>query len=317
IGRATSSDGVEWVKDTANPVKDIDESISEAHNAGHSPVLYDGNLIHIYFFVSNFSSVYEIWHATSQDGYNWIIDPLNPVIEDTETIYPATVIFDGDQYLMWYGKGSFWEWEFYLAYSSDGSVWEKHSIEPVLSTAPPGSWDGLCYTTAVVLFDSTESKYKMWYGGAKTQGEARIGYAESSPFVDIPDTAFLHALIDIGVDTNGDSLISYEEAEAKTFLDVNGGRLMGECVNWRGITSLDGIEAFTNLDTLLCNCTRIETLNLSNHPSIKYLDCSSNSLSTLNITDCDSLVELNCTSNKLTSLECTNNAGLTRLYCFV
>ena len=40
--------------------------------------------------------------------------------------------------------------------------------------------------------------------------------------VSIPDTAFLYALIDEGVDINGDSLISYAEAEDVIILDVSG-----------------------------------------------------------------------------------------------
>ncbi len=62
----------------------------------------------------------------------------------------------------------------------------------------------------------------MWYAGSPAFGAADIGYAESNPFVTIPDTAFLYALIHEGVDTNGDSLISYAEAEAVTELNVSG-----------------------------------------------------------------------------------------------
>ena len=45
-----------------------------------------------------------------------------------------------------------------------------------------------------------------------------IGHAQN---VEIPDTAFLYALIDLGVDANGDSLISTAEAEEIIALDVN------------------------------------------------------------------------------------------------
>ncbi len=43
-----------------------------------------------------------------------------------------------------------------------------------------------------------------------------------SQTVTIPDTAFLNALIADGVDTNNDSLISYEEAEEITRLRIDG-----------------------------------------------------------------------------------------------
>ena len=42
-----------------------------------------------------------------------------------------------------------------------------------------------------------------------------------SPSVSIPDTAFLYALIEEGVDINGDSQVSFAEAEAITSLDIS------------------------------------------------------------------------------------------------
>ena len=60
--------------------------------------------------------------------------------------------------------------------------------------------------------------------------------------VSIPDTAFFHAVLDNGVDTNGDSLVSFEEARATKAL----------WVPERGISDLRGIEAFMHLDSLDC-----------------------------------------------------------------
>ena len=41
---------------------------------------------------------------------------------------------------------------------------------------------------------------------------------EPNPLVTIPDNNFLRALIDLGVDTNGDGIISTQEAEMVTSL---------------------------------------------------------------------------------------------------
>jgi hypothetical protein len=79
-----------------------------------------------------------------------------------------------------------------------------------------------------------------------------------SQTVSIPDTAFLHALIEKGVDTNGDSLISYEEAEKVTYLDVGVSNFLS-----RNITDITGIEAFINMDTLICSRNRLSSLDLS------------------------------------------------------
>jgi hypothetical protein len=71
---------------------------------------------------------------------------------------------------------------------------------------------------------------------------------EREPRVDIPDNAFLKALIEEGVDTNGDSMISSEEAEAVISLNVGSRYLVGDEWYFRDrIKSLDGIEAFVNL----------------------------------------------------------------------
>jgi len=47
-----------------------------------------------------------------------------------------------------------------------------------------------------------------------------VAFPLFSQNVAIPDTAFLHALIEEGVDTNANGEISYAECEAITYLDV-------------------------------------------------------------------------------------------------
>ena len=82
--------------------------------------------------------------------------------------------------------------------------------------------------------------------------------------VDISDDAFLNALIEEGVDTNGDGLISSEEAEAVISLYVGSAIYIGDGYRWRDqITSLEGIEAFVNLDSLNCSQNLLTYLNVS------------------------------------------------------
>jgi len=70
--------------------------------------------------------------------------------------------------------------------------------------------------------------------------------------INIQDNNFLKALIDIGVDKNGDGIISPGEAAEVTFLDVSG------C----SLSNLKGIEAFVNLDTLYCSRNSLTYLDL-------------------------------------------------------
>ncbi|MCK4466266.1 MAG: hypothetical protein KAU83_11195 [Bacteroidales bacterium] len=86
---------------------------------------------------------------------------------------------------------------------------------------------------------------------------------DPEPEVTIPDDNFLNALIDLGVDTNGDGIISPAEAEVITFLDVS----------HRGISDMTGIEFFVNLDTLDCSFNRLASLDFSNNTALKFLDC--------------------------------------------
>ena len=128
----------------------------------------------------------------------------------------------------------------------------------------------------------------------------------SNETVEIPDTAFLYALIEEGIDINEDSLISYGEALLINSLDVS--RL--------DITSLVGIEAFINLDTLECSENLIEALDLRSNSQLKYLVCDHNQLDRLDISGNQMLETLSCVDNKLTQLDVSNNPLLASVKCY-
>ena len=103
--------------------------------------------------------------------------------------------------------------------------------------------------------------------------------------VDIPDRAFLYDLITLGIDTNGDSIISYSEAEAATSLDIT---------NFYGnyISDITGIEAFKNLSSLIFRCNVIVELDLSNNTVLKQLIVFDNALQNIDVSNCIELEEL-------------------------
>jgi len=140
--------------------------------------------------------------------------------------------------------------------------------------------------------------------------------AIESPFegyVYIPDTAFLYALIEEGVDSNKDSLISFGEAEICTKLNVAG----------EGIADMSGIEAFKNLDSLVCFYNKLTSLDVSDNAGLSYLDCALNRLSKLDVKGCTKLKHLNCEhyrgqqvvpwSSNLSSLDLSGNPLLEHL----
>ena len=169
----------------------------------------------------------------------------------------------------------------------DDNNWSHYSTE-----------DGLASNTVSdVAIDAEGNK---WF--ATDNGVSKL---RSASWVNIPDTAFLYALIEEGVDTNGDSLISYDEAEAVTSLDVSE----------RGIIDMTGIEAFVNLGILGCNLNQLTSLDVSGVTALTDLSCWSNQLASLDVSGCIALIELNCTDNQLTSLDISNNTALLLLQC--
>ena len=123
--------------------------------------------------------------------------------------------------------------------------------------------------------------------------------------VSIPDTAFLYALIEEGVDTNGDGEISYSEAESVTHLDVSG----------EGITDLSGIEAFVNLGDLTCSNNQLTSLDVTGCASLTRLSCAGNQLSSLDVSNNTALEGLYCNENQLTTLDVSKNTELKTLAC--
>ena len=115
-----------------------------------------------------------------------------------------------------------------------------------------------------------------------------LAFPMFSQTVSIPDATFLYALIEEGVDADKDSLISYEEAEAVTAIDISGpwywddGGFKGE----GEIKDITGIEAFIKLDSLDCGINLLTSLDVSNNTALNYLSCGGNQLTSLDVSNC-------------------------------
>lgn len=128
-------------------------------------------------------------------------------------------------------------------------------------------------------------------------------------------------------DTNADGFVSYEEARAVKEIDVN----------TESITSLKGIEYFTNLERLTCEAKYLyclviggwhmynaggeevigllTSLDLSKNTKLKYLDCDANQLTNLDLSANSVLTDVSCRYNYLTSLVVGENSSLSQLSC--
>ncbi len=124
--------------------------------------------------------------------------------------------------------------------------------------------------------------------------------------VDIPDRNFLKALIEEGVDKNGDGAISFAEAE-----EVNDLRIAEA-----PIEDVTGIEAFIHLETFSIYGTNITSLDLSNNTALTKLNCFSNQLLTSpDLSNSTALTKLNCSDNHLVNLDVSNCTALICLDC--
>ena len=133
---------------------------------------------------------------------------------------------------------------------------------------------------------------------------ATFGYAQN---VSIPDANFKAYLVgNTSINTNGDSEIQVSEATAYTSF-IN-------CPNL-SISDLTGIEAFTNITTLLCGNNSLTNLDVSNNTALEHLDCKDNSIASLDISNNTALRILVSRNNNLTSLDASNNTALTDLDC--
>lgn len=106
---------------------------------------------------------------------------------------------------------------------------------------------------------------------------------------------------------DGDGVLFEEEIETITDIYVADG----------GITSLRGIEYFTELHTLECrNNPELVSLDISHNTALSFLDCSNTPISSLDISNNRTLNSLACNDTQITSLDVSNNTALNYLECF-
>ncbi len=103
-----------------------------------------------------------------------------------------------------------------------------------------------------------------------------------------PDDIFRDYVLE-KFDRNDDGTISSSEASKVKTIDVTG----------LGISSLEGVEKFTKLNTLLCAGNALTELNIGSNKSLKTLDCSDNELTALNLNANKSLTTLLCAGNAI------------------
>ena len=131
-----------------------------------------------------------------------------------------------------------------------------------------------------------------------------VGPNYNKVYVPFEDERFKRSCVS-NFDTNNDGKISVIEAGKATTLSVKNSK----------ITSLSGIEYFSNLTDLDCSNNRLKALDVSNNTNLKTLLCSGNQLTDLDVSNNILLKQLECNDNQLTSLDVSKNVKLTALHC--
>lgn len=202
IGYAFSSDGINWVKYSGNPVLVPGDSDSFYNTAIYGPsVIFENNIYEMWFtgldLIYNNQSTdgkANIFFATSNDGVNWSANPL-PVLEagsqnnsDTFVCAEPSVVKINNTYHMFYSVLNQWQVENFqvgYAWSFDGVFWIKSNQNPVLTVGNLNNWDYYWASHPTIIFEPSTSKIRMWYTGRNSQSLESfydyywdIGYAE-------------------------------------------------------------------------------------------------------------------------------------------
>jgi hypothetical protein len=128
----------------------------------------------------------------------------------------------------------------------------------------------------------------------------------NSQIITFPDANFKSKLLASGIDTNSDNEIDQSEALSVTSLNIS----------YSNISSIAGIEYFTNLNFFRCNSNNLTTLPIQNLVNLSYLGCESNQITSLSsIENLTSLNDLYFDNNLVTSINVQNLLNLDKIWC--
>jgi hypothetical protein len=193
IGYATSPDGISWTKSASNPVLGLGAPGSWNDVYSYCPsLLFDGAIYHMWYSGTD-GVIVRAGYATSPDGITWtpyagnlcsgttgngcVLDIGPPGSWDEDGAYHPNVMFDGITYKMWYAGVNSPNERIGYATSPDGITWTKSPSNPVLDFGSPGEWDQLGAGACSVKYNG--ASYDMWFTGAYSGIEERIGHATS------------------------------------------------------------------------------------------------------------------------------------------
>ena len=121
-----------------------------------------------------------------------------------------------------------------------------------------------------------------------------------------PDKVFREKII-AEFDKDGDSALSVDEISKAQKLDLHG---------MKTISSLEGIQYLTNLQSLGINTTSISDLSPVTNSSLERLDCSISKVTSVDLTRYPNLKQFICNDTSISSLDVSKNEKLNTLVVF-
>jgi len=176
LGYATSTDGINW----DNKTQQLGHGYvyAEVVKGPSDYKLYynKSGLNGIYVMESSDGGVSDPWEVANED--NPILMPGDPEEWDSLKVRHPNVRYEPEtgKFQMWYsGEATSNAHRIGFALSDDGLTWEKDITNPVLEPVPE-TWERDAVTIGSVVFDSSDSMYRMFYGGYH-HGHGAIGLA--------------------------------------------------------------------------------------------------------------------------------------------
>ena len=134
--------------------------------------------------------------------------------------------------------------------------------------------------------------------------------AEAGGDVDIDESTFpdpvFREYVKSNIDKDGSETLDADEINDIFEINVEG----------LGISTLKGVELFTNLGWLNCANNQLKTLDIKNNTRLKELDCGGNQLTALDVSRNTQLTALSAYGNQLTALDVRNNTQLEGLFVY-
>ena len=119
-----------------------------------------------------------------------------------------------------------------------------------------------------------------------------------------PDKVFREQII-AEFDKDGDSVLSVDEISKAQFLNLHG---------MKTISSLEGIQYLTNLQSLDVSTTSVSDLSPVKNSSLKRLDCRSSKVGSVDLTRYPNLETFVCENTSINSLDVSKNEKLNTLF---